>query len=53
MQDLAKHFAEGRLSAAQLASWTEDEIEERLIAVRGIGKVLANILSSADFVVAD
>ncbi|CAE6356645.1 unnamed protein product [Rhizoctonia solani] len=38
MLDLAKRFADGRLSTEKLASATDEELSEMLIAVRGIGK---------------
>ncbi|KAF9510051.1 hypothetical protein BS47DRAFT_1300708 [Hydnum rufescens UP504] len=40
VMDLAKHFQNGRLSAPKLAQWSDEDMEENLISVRGIGKVL-------------
>lgn len=40
VQDLAKHFRDGRLSATQFSEWDDAELERRLLEVRGIGKVL-------------
>jgi hypothetical protein len=37
--DLAARFADGRLSTEKLAKATDEELDEMLIAVRGIGKV--------------
>lgn len=42
--DLAKRFEDGRLSAAKLAQWSDEDMEENLIAVRGIGKVVGCLL---------
>jgi DNA-3-methyladenine glycosylase II len=39
VQDLAKHFAEGKLSADKLWSASDEELNESLIAVKGIGPV--------------
>lgn len=39
MRDLAQHFKDGTLSAAKFALWDEEEVSEKLIAVRGIGPV--------------
>ncbi|KAH7339839.1 DNA glycosylase [Rhizoctonia solani] len=36
--DIAKRFADGRLTTQKLANATDDELVEMLIAVRGIGK---------------
>ncbi|KAF8320701.1 DNA glycosylase, partial [Clavulina sp. PMI_390] len=45
VKDIAARFADGRLSAAKLAQWTEDEIAENLIAVRGIGPWTVHMFS--------
>lgn len=44
VKDIASRFADGRLSAAKLAAWNEDEVAENLISVRGIGPVGALIV---------
>jgi DNA-3-methyladenine glycosylase II len=46
VKDIAARFADGRLSAAKLAAWNEDEVAQNLIAVRGIGPVGASIAFS-------
>lgn len=46
VKDVATRFADGRLSAAKLALWNEEEVAENLIAVRGIGPV-SNFFYSA------
>ena len=38
IQGLAEKFRDGELSAALLAAGTDDEVMERLVAVRGLGK---------------
>lgn len=43
VKDISARFADGRLSAAKLAMWNEEEVAENLIAVRGIGPVDASI----------
>ncbi|KAG8834247.1 hypothetical protein FRC17_009323 [Serendipita sp. 399] len=37
IQDLAKHFADGRLSADKIWNASDEELRDSLIAVRGIG----------------
>ena len=39
VNDVAKHFEDGRLSAVRLAQADDEVMEQDLIAVRGIGKV--------------
>jgi hypothetical protein len=48
--DLAKHFQDGRLSAAKLAQWGDEDMEENLISVRGIGKVCVPRLEGGDII---
>jgi len=43
--DLAKHFQDGRLSAAKLAQWSDEDMEENLISVRGIGAWTVNMFA--------
>ncbi|KAI5276037.1 3-methyladenine DNA glycosidase [Aureobasidium subglaciale] len=38
IQGLAEHFATGKLSAEMLATASDEEVMEKLIAVRGLGK---------------
>jgi DNA-3-methyladenine glycosylase II len=38
IQGLAEQFATGKLSAEMLATATDEEVMEKLIAVRGLGK---------------
>lgn len=39
VQDLAKRFADGRLSTKKILSANDDDLADMLIQVRGIGSV--------------
>lgn len=43
IRDLARHFAEGRLSTAQFDAWDDDEIIAHLCTVRGVGRWTAEM----------
>lgn len=45
VRDLAQHFKDGTLSAAKFALWDEEEVSEKLIAVRGIGPWTVHMFS--------
>lgn len=45
IQDLAKHFAEGKLSADKLWSASDEELYDSLIAVKGIGPWTVNMFA--------
>lgn len=49
VQDLAKHFADGRLSAEKMWAATDEELHESLIAVRGVGPVCITFGLSRQF----
>lgn len=49
VQDLAKHFVDGRLSAEKMWSATDEELYESLIAVRGVGPVRMALVLSRGF----
>lgn len=43
LRDLARHFAEGRVSLTELAGLDDDEVVERLTDIRGIGRWTAEM----------
>jgi hypothetical protein len=47
VNDLAARFADGRLSTEKLAKATDEELEEMLVEVRGIGKVCRHFFLNA------